>query len=203
MTEPIPPGNASPEVDRLSIDLPAAQQIPSIPPERYDLRVLASIRRIIRAVDTYSKRLATEYGITVPQLVCMLKLDEVGPLSQKELAGQAFMSPSTVVGIVDRLEKQGLLRRERSNRDRRLVAVTLTNKGRELLQRAPSPLQEALAKSLEKLPEERKLTLATSLETIVELMQVEMDKAAPILAASSDLEPPEDLGTGPADDGVS
>ncbi len=166
------------------------QRMPSIPAERYDLRVLSAIRQIIREVDTYSKRLASEYGITVPQLVCLAKIDERGPLALKDLAEQAFLSSSTVVGIVDRLERQELVQRERSVRDRRLVRVYLTEKGKELLANSPSPLHEALAAALERLPDPEKATIALSLEKVVTLMGPGSGKAAPILEAGSDLEAP-------------
>ena len=102
------------------------QKLPGLPRDRYDLRILRSIRQLIRAVDTYSKKLATERGMTVPQLVCMMKIDELGSLSLKQLAEEIFISPSTVVGIVDQLEKHGMVIRERSVRDRRLLRICLT-----------------------------------------------------------------------------
>lgn len=169
------------------------EAIPVWPKERYDLRILRSMRRIIRSVDIHSRRLAHEYGVTVPQLLCMLKIDEVGPMTLKELSIEVYLNPSTLVGIVDRLEKQGVFRRERSVKDRRKVRISLTESGRKMLARAPSPLQESLLEGISQLPELERATIALSLEKILELLDQPSegdkstlyDETAPILESGN------------------
>ncbi|MDQ8186641.1 MarR family transcriptional regulator [Pelagicoccus sp. SDUM812002] len=166
--------------------------LPVVPRERYDLRILSSLRRIVRSIDSHSRRLATGSGMTVPQLLCMLKLDELGPLTVKDLSREVFLSPSTTVGIVDRLEKTGALARERSVRDRRRVRITLTDKGREMVAKAPSPLQENLVDAIDKLPELERATIALSLEKIIECIDAPVSESvdsptAPILETAADL----------------
>jgi len=53
------------------------EHLPIVPKERYDLQILKSLRRILRSVDVYSSKLAQEHGVTVPQLICLLKVDEL------------------------------------------------------------------------------------------------------------------------------
>ncbi len=174
----------------------AGWKAPSIPKDRYDLRILSSIRQIIREVDRYSKKLAAERGMTVPQLVCMIKIKELGPLPLRQLAEEAFISPSTLVGIVDRLEKVGYFQRDRSVIDRRLVRISLTEAGEKALEESPSPLQEAFNDSLQELPDLEKATIALSLEKIVHLMSGPIEfaeEAAPILDSQPTLEPPDNL----------
>ncbi|MBD5781281.1 MarR family transcriptional regulator [Pelagicoccus sp. NFK12] len=166
--------------------------LPVVPRERYDLRILSSLRRIVRSIDSHSRRLAAESGMTVPQLLCMLKLDELGPLTIKDLASEVFLSPSTTVGIVDRLVKSGALARERSVRDRRRVRITLTEKGRQMVASSPSPLQENLVDAIDKLPELERATIALSLEKIIECIDAPVSEAAdsqtaPILETTADL----------------
>jgi len=74
----------------------------------------------------YSHKLAVESGVTVPQLSCLLRIVEVGPLSLKTLATEVDLSASTMVGIIDRLEKKDLVKRERSTVDRRQVLISST-----------------------------------------------------------------------------
>jgi len=155
----------------------------SVPAIRYDLRVLKAIRRMIQSVDLYSRRLASGHRITAPQLVCLLAILERGTVSVKGVAAEVHLSPSTVVGILDRLEAKGLIERHRSLKDRRLVQVTLTDQGRQTAEAAPSPLQGALAEAMDALPESEQAQIAESLERIVELMQVRHADAAPILQA--------------------
>ncbi|MFZ5661062.1 MAG: MarR family winged helix-turn-helix transcriptional regulator [Pseudomonadota bacterium] len=154
---------------------------PSIPSARYDLRILQSLRQIIRAIDLHSRKLAALHRITGPQLVCLLAVVEHEPISATALSQQVYLSASTVVGILDRLEERGLVRRERQARDRRVVLVSATEQGRALALRAPSPLQDTLAEALAELPELEQAAIALSLQRIVELMQARHIDASPML----------------------
>ncbi|MBN1422306.1 MAG: MarR family transcriptional regulator [Planctomycetes bacterium] len=138
---------------------------------RYELRILRAFRRIIRAVDMYSRKLHNEHDVTGPQLLCLLAVSKEGPLTPSEIGRSAFLSPSTVVGILDRLESKGLVLRERDRQDRRIVRVSVTEKGRTLASRSPSPLQDSLANALEGMTELERATIALSLERVVELME--------------------------------
>jgi len=151
-------------------------------PVRYDLRILRALRRIIHSVDLYSKELAATNKITAPQLICLLHVVNNGPVSATAIGREVHLSPSTVVGILDRLEEKKLVERQRSREDRRIVRVTATREGIELSQKAPSPLQQTLADSLADLPELEQATMALSLERIVALMEAPEVDAAPILA---------------------
>ena len=57
-----------------------------VPTERFDIRILKSLRRIIHAVDVQSKRVASNYGVTVPQILCLVKVVEKGPLAINALS---------------------------------------------------------------------------------------------------------------------
>ena len=134
--------------------------------------ILYSLRQIIHAVEVYSRKLATTFKLTTPQLVCLLMVKENEPITPSRIARNIHLNASTVVGILDRLEASGLVRRERDARDRRLVYVSTTQKGLELAERAPSPLHDELVEALKELPELEQMAIAMSLERIVELMGV-------------------------------
>lgn len=162
--------------------IPSVDVVPETEPgTSQERRVLRAIRRIIRAVDLYSHRLTSDCGITIPQLACLTRVVEDGPLSLKSLAAAVDLSPSTLVGIVDRLERKGLLRRERSARDRRQVVITATESGVTLTAASPSPLHDRLARSLQQLPENEREVIAGSLERVVSMMAISSVDAAPIL----------------------
>lgn len=146
-----------------------------------DLRILRALRRIIQAVDIHSRKLATQHNITTPQLVTLLWIVESGPATVSDIAKHIHLSNSTVVGILDRLEAKGLIGRERSTEDRRLVYAGATSAGEALARTAPSPLQDVFADALRKLPELEQTTIALSLERIVELMEARDIDAAPLL----------------------
>ena len=153
----------------------------TVPKESYELRILQSLRRIIRAIDIHSSRLAQQHNITGPQLGCLMVIAQSGPLASRKLAEEVYLSPSTVVGIVDRLERKGLVLRERDTRDRRLVHLSITPAGEKLIADTPSLLQDTLAKALLELPELEQVSITMALERLTELMEARHIEAAPIL----------------------
>ncbi len=154
-----------------------------MPDERYDLQILQSLRRIMRAVDQYSKQLSIKYAITTPQLVCLLTIVESKVITVAALARQIHLSPSTVVGILDRLEDKKLINRKRDKQDRRLVKIKPTTKGKEYAKSAPSPLQDKLMTSLSRISDLEQAAISLSLIKIVELMEAEEIDASPLLAS--------------------
>ena len=148
---------------------------------RYHDRTLQAIRRIIRAVDSFSHRLESQHGVTVPQLSCLAHIAASGPQSLTELATAVVISPSTAVGIVDRLVRKGLATRLRSDVDRRRVLISASPKGQALVKASPSPLQDRLATALDGLPEIEQAAIALSLERVVGLMGIEYVEASRIL----------------------
>jgi len=146
-----------------------------------DLRVLSAIRRIIRSVDLYSRELATKARVTSPQLACLLAIAEKEKTTATIISRQVFLSPSTIVGILDRLEAKGLVRRQRDANDRRVITITITEEGKRLARSAPSPLQDTLAEALRELPGQEQTSIAESLERVVALMEARHMNAASLV----------------------
>ena len=94
------------------------------------------------------KSLASSHGLTGPQWTVVTALSGRGDLSLSALSEQIQAKNSTVTGIVDRMEREGWVSRARSTRDRRVVHIRLTSKGRELARlvsrETPAPLRSAL-----------------------------------------------------------
>ena len=137
----------------------------------YDLRILRALRRITRSIALNSRQLAACSNITSPQLLCLRAVIDNGPLTATALSREIHVSPSTIVGILDRLEDKGLVQRERGREDRRIVFVTATPAGIQLANDTPSPLQQKLSEALRGLPELEQATITLSLERIVDLME--------------------------------
>lgn len=93
---------------------------------------------LARCYSTVSREVAckvSEYGLTTPQFGILEALYHLGPLSLGELAEKLLVTGGNVTYVMDRLEDQGLVRRERSPEDRRVVEAKLTSEGRELIGR--------------------------------------------------------------------
>ncbi len=89
-----------------------------------------------------TKGLAGRYGLTGPQLAVIKMLEPVGKLSLSELSWKIRARNSTVTGIIDRMEREGLVERRRSEEDRRVVNIVLTAAGENLAAEIPvEPVQ--------------------------------------------------------------
>ena len=148
-------------------------------------QILVALRRITRAIDLHSRKLANTFGLTGPQLVCLRALSRTEQITPGALARQVALSQGTVTGIVDRLLARQLVTRSRNPRDRRQVTVAITAAGRALVQQAPSPLQERFVSRLARLATEQQSQIRDTLENVVSMMGGEEIEAAPVLSTSS------------------
>jgi len=82
-------------------------------------QVLVSLRRIIRATDLHSRKLGKKTGLTTPQLVIIRTIGELRDPTVSDIAKAVSLSLATVTTILNRLETQQLVHRERSKVDRR------------------------------------------------------------------------------------
>lgn len=157
-----------------------------MPAREVEEEILRALRRITRAIDIHSRKLATTFGLTGPQLVCLRALGQVEHMTPSGLAKEVALSQGTVTGIVDRLAARQLVNRERNAPDRRLVTVTITDAGRALIDQAPSPLQEQFTERLAGLSGAEQDRIRDTLEMIVRMMGGEAIDAEPILGADYD-----------------
>jgi len=88
---------------------------------------------LARCYSTFAKAIAAkvqEYDLTTPQFGVLEALYHLGPLSLGELADKLLVTGGNVTYVMDRLEEQGLVYRERSPDDRRVIQAKLTEAGR-------------------------------------------------------------------------
>lgn len=102
-------------------------------------------------------------NLTFPQALVLNVLLEEAPLPVSLLAERTGSANSTVSGIVDRLEKLELVRRERSEEDRRVIYVNLTQKCRVMRENASTDVKGYFASLLDKLTEEEKQVIRDGL----------------------------------------
>ena len=154
----------------------------------YD-EILVALRRLMRAADIHSQKLVREAGLTTPQLLVMQAIEKEGAPSTSALARHIVVSQATVTRIIDRLERAGLVRREKSSTDKRVVNVSLTDAGRVKLEAAPEPLQSEFLREFRKLDAWEQHMLKASLLRIAKMMDAEDIDASPILQVGDIVEP--------------
>lgn len=143
--------------------------------------ILVALRRITRAIDLHSKKLVRTSGLTAPQLLVLQSVQSHGRAKPSAIAKDVVLSQATVTSIVDRLEKHGLVTRERTAKDRRVVEISLTEIGKTQLLKAPELLQSGFLREYRKLDEWERTQLTASLQRVAAMMDAEDMDAAPIL----------------------
>ena len=151
--------------------------------------ILRSLRRIIRAVDLYSRKLMTQTGLSGPQVICLRQLAQQGPMQTSHLAEAVNLSSATVCGILNRLEQRGLVVRERQLDDRRRVVVSLSEAGEDTVDNAPPALHDSFLFKLRTLPPEQQMTIHRTLALIVRMMSADELDAAPLLVPGEAVTP--------------
>jgi DNA-binding MarR family transcriptional regulator len=144
-------------------------------------QVMAALRQIIRAIDLHSKYLVQRFGLTGPQLVVLKELGGDDPLTVSELSQAVNLSQATVTGILDRLERKSMIRRLRSETDKRKVLVHRTPSAESMLESAPPLLQEHFIARFSRLADWEQTQILSSLQRLVALMEADDVEAGPIL----------------------
>jgi len=132
--------------------------------------ILHSVRRLFQAVNEHSKKVERHTGLTAPQLWAIKIIAQEEQVMVSEIAERMYLHPATVVGILDRLEQQGLVVRLRSTHDRRVVRVELTESGKHLVTKSPQVAQGLLVSGLEKLTFNSLKNISLSLDQMVGIL---------------------------------
>lgn len=131
-----------------------------------DQQFLFWVGRIRKAVRREFEVRAAPLDITASQLLVLKRLWQGDGILISVLTRDASSDGGTITGVLDRLESKGLMRRERSEEDRRAVLIWLTEAGRALEQ----PLMEIIAdineKALQGFDAEHKTQLIETLKSI-------------------------------------
>ena len=144
-------------------------------------QVLVSLRRVTRAIDLHSKHLMKTAGLTAPQMLILQILRDQGDVIISDVASQVSLSQATVTSIIDRLEKRGLVMRERSSQDKRKVYACLTETRNELIRNAPMPLQDYFIRQFSDLQEWEQTQIISSLQRVAYMMDAQHIDASPVL----------------------
>lgn len=123
----------------------------------------------LRVTQHVSQQFRSHYGrmdLTFPQAMVLTVLGEDGPVPISTLAERTGSANSTVSGIVDRLEKLGLAKRQRSELDRRVIYVCATEKYAALRDKASTDVGGYFASLLRTMPEEDQKMIAAALQKL-------------------------------------
>ncbi|MDF1575785.1 MAG: MarR family transcriptional regulator [Bacteroidales bacterium] len=157
--------------------------------------ILIQIRKIVRSINLESKKIQKEYGVSIPQVLCLSYLHKAPNYlaTQGEVKRFLNLNSSTVSGIINRLEKKGLVARLPKSGDKRVVNIALTSTGDELIASMPSLLHEQLSDKLNILEASKLAMIEQSLDMLVHLLDIQAVDASPMITIEGNLEDQEGL----------
>lgn len=113
------------------------------------LRLWVRLARAFRAIEAVAARDAARHGLTLAEFGMLEALYHLGPMPLGEVQRRILVSSGGVTYLADSLESRGLVRREPADRDRRIRIATLTDEGREMIEKIfpehAARLEEAMA----------------------------------------------------------
>jgi DNA-binding MarR family transcriptional regulator len=112
-----------------------------------------------------------EVGLTMAQMVAMMLLEKMGPISVSSVAACIKLSPAAASHMVDRLVVAGLVGRSEDPADRRQKRIAITAAGRELIQRTREQRTREFTRILARLSAEVQAQAARVLARVVEELQ--------------------------------
>jgi len=133
--------------------------------------LVKAIRVIAQAIDTRSKSMARLSGLTIPQVVLLAAVRDLGEVTTNGLSRHVDLSPGTVVSILDKLEERGFVERYRSPTDRRIVHSRLTEAGAEILARAPGLLPSETVAAIAALPQPEREKLVAAFRSVASMLR--------------------------------
>lgn len=122
------------------------------------------LREICFRIKVKGRKVLKKYPITPAQFDLMQKIYFTGPKTMTELSGNLGIAKSTTTGLVSRLEKDGFLERVKSSDDKRVINVSLTEKGKKVIDEVIVERVQFIKSVLQSMPEQFENELIDLLE---------------------------------------
>ena len=133
--------------------------------------IVVSAGRLDVATSGLMVALARAVGVSVPELIALEHLDHDGSLGPSDLARRLQMTTGAVTALVDRLEKEGYVRREPHPRDRRRVLLKRTRAADDELAEQTSVLAAEIQATAESLANEERAVVGGFLDHLTEIVE--------------------------------
>ena len=136
-------------------------------------RAMDGLRRLVRSLRLGSSRIQRTAGVSSAQLFALRHLARRCGQSHSDLATSTLTTQSSISEVVAKRVDAGLASRKMSEQDHRRTELTLTNRGRALLAKAPETPQEKLLTGLQSLTPRKQQLLADGIDEWLKASQLE------------------------------
>ncbi len=135
------------------------------------LEILQKFRIIVSAAQKYSQRVEKQLGVTGAQLWIMKEIDVAPGLRVGEVAKKLAIHQTTASNLLDALEKKEMICKSRQETDQRIVNLSLTEKGKSLMDKAPEPVRGFLPEALSQMKSDDLIRLGESMDILLHSIQ--------------------------------
>jgi DNA-binding MarR family transcriptional regulator len=135
-------------------------------------QIIEAQRRMNRVIRERTLDSWVKLNLTIPQLKSLFYISRHGRVNLSGLASGIRVTPANVTGIVDRLVEQGLLTRAPDPDDRRVSWLSVTDKGKTLINDLREGRAQEMRRILDKLTEEELSTVARGFELVARAAEI-------------------------------
>lgn len=111
------------------------------------------VQKLVRGFQLFEKDQIKVHGFTSSQCYAMLEIFRVGSLTMNELSEKMNLDSSTMTRVIDKLVRDELINRDKDSSDRRIVVVSLTDKGNEAAKKLNASVNEYYKRIISSIPE--------------------------------------------------
>lgn len=133
---------------------------------------MQSLWSLTHALEVRSKRMAKTLGVTGPQRLVVRLLGQSPGLPARDIASTLGIHPSTLTGVLARLEKQGLIRREIDEADRRRSRFELTSAGKRIDRERKGTVEAAVRRAMAR----ANTSVITGTTAMIDLLVTELER---------------------------
>ncbi len=156
-------------------ELDVMQRVSGLPVDELALSVASNIWRAAQLFKLKMEReILREHELSFASFSTLFIVWIWGPIETRDIARSQAVSKATVTSTVSTLENQGLVKRRNGKKDRRLVTVELTDKGKRLIEWVFPKFNEGEVEVAQSLSEEEQDTLAHLLRKVIRGMKIDV-----------------------------
>lgn len=149
-------------------------EVARLPQESVYDKDITELERLIRLVSMVIKKrgrdILIDFDITPPQFNALVALNDHGILTMGELCDHLYLACSTATDLIDRMERNGLIERQRDQNDRRVIRLKITERGQNIIDQVMEARRRYLSTTLAGIDGEAKAYMVRSLDQLYSLM---------------------------------
>jgi DNA-binding MarR family transcriptional regulator len=150
---------------------------PEATPLGETLKFMRMLWAITHGLESASKRMHQELGVTGPQRLVLRIVGHHGRISAGDLAEVLHIHPSSLTGMLQRLEQAELVRRESDPFDRRRALLELTRRGMRLNHQTAGTIEAKIEHALSKLSKDKVASTKTVLKALAAALEADSEDA--------------------------